>query len=159
MSCLTHWSDVWTQFCLLVSIFFLCFWLKRENNYKDVTQKQVKCLCYSCPGPYNVFAPKPFSVCSEEVGHFVATYALFKSFFNQFGGFLLLLTASDHLLFMYHVLGDTLKVPYTFALQCLKKPPDPRRLVYKSWQWLSCSMIYVALDLHEICLSTNEDKP
>ena len=142
-------QEVWRFVVLLFLICSLCFRLKRENSSKVkklVTPKHLKHL-NSCPGIYNVFATKQFSVCSEEVGHFTATYALFKFVFNQFGGHFILQMGDDHVYFWLTVLGADLKIAYTYACKRLKKPPDP-------WRRLSKSFMHLFMNIQEAYIRT-----
>ena len=94
-----------------------------------------------------MFATKQFSVCSEEVGHFTATYALFKFVFNQFGGHFILQMGNDHVYFWLTVLGADLKIAYTYACKRLKKPPDP-------WRRLSKSFMHLFMNIQEAYIRT-----
>ena len=121
-------------FQLLCSLYilsrFICLGLKRENDQEVVTPKHIKSKSQSS-GTYSIFPSKPFSVCSEKVGHFSFTYAIFRHVFAQMGAFINTNSVLATILSCLIWVILQYKVFYTYIGQTLKKPPDPRRKLGK----------------------------
>eukprot|EP00957_Ditylum_brightwellii_P212087 15366948-Ditylum_brightwellii.AAC.2 len=84
-----------------------------------------------CPGSYTVFPPRPLSACSEAVGSFQATYAIFRHAFAQMRAFMQVFNLLDELQAYILFLRLKLSVPYTYIGKVILKTPDPRRLASK----------------------------
>lgn len=69
----------------------ICFGLKRERIINRVTPAQIQ-LQSSSSGTHSVFPSKSLTACSEQVGHFNFTYAIFRHVFAQMGAYLQLLS-------------------------------------------------------------------
>ena len=105
---------------------FICIGLKRESLSKveNVTPNQLQSF-QSYPGTYIMFPTKSFSISSEAVGTFQATYSIFRHVFSQMGACMLVSSLLEELQAYFLYINFRLQVPYHHVLKRLKKPPDP----------------------------------
>ena len=102
----------------------LCLGFKREIGQNEVTPKHIKHKS-SLSGTYLIFPSKALTVCSEKVGYFNSTYAIFRHIFAQMGAFINIIMnwLSSMSCLTWIILVH--KTAYSFACQTAKKPPDP----------------------------------
>ena len=84
-----------------------------------------------CSGSYVMFPSISFSICSETVGSFQATYAIFRHAFVQMGAFMQVFNLLDELQTYILFLCLKLRVPSIYVGKAITKPPDSRQLASK----------------------------